>query len=484
MIMPRDDAPSPPPTTPAANRTYTHAERLRVITGIITCILLAALDQTVVLPALPQISASLHGGQHLSWVVSAYLLTTTATTPIYGKLSDQLGRRIVLVPALVFFLLASALCALSTSTLMLIGARALQGVGGGALMAVSQSAVADVVAPRERGRYQAWFAGAWAFASIFGPIAGGFITQHLSWRWIFWANLPVGAVALVLCIRGLAGLQPAGLRARIDYVGAGLMVISVGAALAFMSTGGIDFAWVSWQTAAILGVAVAAFAVLFWQQPRVAAPLFPPKLLGQAQFRAVLAIGFLNSASMFAAIFLLPLLLQWLYHATPSRSGLEIVPLLAGSTIGAFSAGNVTRATGQVRALLAGGVALAALGFASLTIAPGAGPLAIPLVCSALIGLGVGAVMPTSLVAAQNAATRPDVGAATGTLLLMRAMGGAFGATIAGAAIALAHADLAFGFRLGFGACIGMEAAATLVGLRMAAVELRMSAAPVSGKPG
>jgi EmrB/QacA subfamily drug resistance transporter len=448
--MPRDAAPA------LAPRTYTHAERLRVITGIVTCIFLAALDQTVVLPAIPQIGASLHGGQ-LSWIVSAYLLTTTATTPIYGKLSDQLGRRTVLVPALIFFLAASVLCALSTSVLMLIGARALQGIGGGALMAVAQAAVADVVTPRERGRYQAWFAGAWAFASVAGPIAGGFITQHFTWRWIFWGNLPVGGIALVLCVRGLAGLPPAGRRGAIDYVGAGLMVISVGAALVAMSTGGSDFAWASWPMALIVAVALVGFAALYAQQRRVAAPLFPARLLAQAQFRAVLEIGFLNAAAMFGAIFLLPLMLQWLYRASPAGSGLEIVPLLATSTIGAFIAGQLTRATGQARFLLAGGAALSSAGFLAMAVAPGDGALAIPLVLSAVVGFGLGVVMPATLVAAQNAAPRAEVGAATGTLLLVRAMAGAFGATLAGVCIELSHGDHVLAFRMGFFACALMR---------------------------
>ena len=220
--MPRDPEPN-------ATRVYSHAEKMRVITGIIVCILLTAIDQTVVLPAIPQMATSLHGGAHLSWVVSAFLLTTTATTPVYGKLSDQLGRRAVLIPALIIFMLASVFCALA--------GRALQGIGGGALLAGSQAAVADVVSPRERGKYQAWFAGTWAVASIAGPVAGGFITEHLSWRVIFWANIPVTAAAILLCARGLAGLPKAGGRGRIDYLGALLMVSSVTALLAGQSTG-------------------------------------------------------------------------------------------------------------------------------------------------------------------------------------------------------------------------------------------------------
>lgn len=458
-----------------AGQIYSHAERMRVVTGIVMCILLAALDQTVVLPAIPQMAASLHGAGHLSWVVSAYLLTTTATTPIYGKLSDQLGRRAVLVPAIILFLLSCVLCALSTSIPMLIAARGLQGIGGGALLAVSQAAVGDVIPPRERGKYQAWFAGTWAFASVAGPIAGGLVTQHLSWRWIFWGNLPLGLIALVFCVRGLAGLVPAGLRSKIDYTGAVLMIVSVTAILLGLSTGGVDFPWASASEAGIFAAGIVAFAVLFYQQRHAAAPLFPGALLGRRAYRQILEISFFNSASMFGAIFLLPLMLQWLYHQSPASSGLNIVPFLAATTIGAFIAGQATRRTGRFRAVMVTGVVMAAAGFVLLGLAPQAGMLAYPLCVSAVFGLGIGFVMPSSLVAAQSHAGPRDLGVATGTLLLMRAMGGAFGATMADAFLAIAHQNLAYGFRLGFLACAALELAGVVVALRMEDIQLRQT---------
>jgi len=457
----------------AGARVYTHAERMRVVTGILTCILLAALDQTVVLPAIPQMAASLHGAAHISWVVSAFLLTATATTPIYGKLSDQLGRRAVLMPALCGFAAATILCALASSVPMLIAARALQGLGGGALMSVSQSAVGDVIPPRERGKYQAWFAGTWAISSVAGPILGGFLTQHFSWRWIFWLNLPLVALAMALVWRGLAGLQPAGLRRGIDYLGAGLLMAGVGIVLLGMSVGGVDLAW---DSPALLGIFLAGIlliALLVWQQRRAPAPLFPGALLGKAAFRGVLEISFLNAAAMFGAIFMFPLLMQWLYRQSPAASGLDIVPFLFTSTVGAFGAGQITRRTGRTRSLMAAGVGLAAIGFLILAAAPGQGGLIYPVLVSAVFGLGIGSVMPTSLVAAQSQSGRADMGASTGALLLLRAMGGAFGATLAGAFLAVAHTHLAEGFRLGFLACAGLQLIACFVAMRMEDLELR-----------
>jgi EmrB/QacA subfamily drug resistance transporter len=466
-----------------AARVFTGPERLRVLTGIILCILLAALDQTVVLPAIPQIALNLRGTGHLSWVVSAYLLTATATTPIYGKLSDQFGRRAVLVPAIGFFLAACVVCALSTSVPMLIAARALQGAGGGALMAVSQAAVADVIPPRERGRYQGWFAGTWGFASIAGPVAGGLICQHLSWRWIFWGNLPLGAVAMVLCMRGLAGLAPAGLRAKIDYAGAALMFFSVSAVLLALSMGGVDFAWVSAPELALVAAGAVVFGGLVWQERRAESPLFPAELLARPEFRNVLQIAFMNSAGMLGAVFLLPLMLQWMYHASPASAGLDLVPFMGATTVGAFIAGRIMRWSGRTRPVMIVGLCVSAVAFAALAAAPGAGSTAFPMVVSFGFGIGIGFVLPPSLVAAQSQASRAEMGAATATLLLIRAMAGAFGATIAGALLALAHPDLAAGFRLGFAACAASQVAGAVVAARMADVGLRttLEAAPAEG---
>lgn len=466
------------PDMSSGPRVYTHADKMRVISGIIVCILLAALDQTVVLPAIPQMAANLGGASHLSWVVSAYLLTTTATTPIYGKLSDQLGRRRVLIPAIILFLAASVFCALADSVLMLIIARALQGIGGGALFSVSQAAIADVIAPRERGKYQGWLTGVWAFASIAGPIAGGFMVQHLSWRWIFWANLPIGGIAIILCIRGLTGITTKGSGSKIDYAGAALMLVSVTAILGGLSTGGVDFPWASAPILGLFILSLAAFGLLAAQQRHAADPLFPPSLLSRHGFRAILGIAFLNSAAMFMAIFLLPLLLQGPLHASAAISGLAIMPFLATTTIGAFAAGQTTRRTGKPRAVMMTGMTASAAAFLIMAALPLHAGLYGFVGISALFGFGIGAVMPTSIVTAQSQASTRDLGAATGILLLLRAMGGAFGATLAGAVLALSHGNIAAGARLGFFACAGMLMLATFIALRMENLTLRNTIEP------
>jgi EmrB/QacA subfamily drug resistance transporter len=474
--MPRDPEPN-------ATRVYSHAEKMRVITGIILCILLTAIDQTVVLPAIPQMEVSLHGGAHLSWVVSAFLLTTTATTPVYGKLSDQLGRRAVLIPALIIFMAASVFCALANSVPMLILGRALQGVGGGALLAVSQAAVADVVSPRERGKYQAWFAGTWAVASIAGPVAGGFVTEHLSWRVIFWSNIPVCLAAILLCARGLAGLPKAGGRGRIDYLGALLMVTSVTALLAGLSTGGIDFAWLSLPEAAFFSTGILLALILTWQQGRAEEPLMPGALIRTKIFRQVLSISFLNSAAMFSAIFLLPLMLQWVFHATPAASGLALVPFLATTVVGAYTSGQITRRTGRTRPVMVVALLTSAISFLPLAALPAEQNILWPIIVGGLFGFGIGAVMPSSLVASQSQAARRDVGAATGTLLLLRALGGAFGATIAGTELSLLHGNLLSGFHLGFAVCAALETLAALTAWQMADIPLRENTEPEMSAP-
>ncbi len=499
--------------------TFTHKQILRVVTGVMLCILLAAIDQTVVVPAVPAIAADLNGFSHLSWIVSAYLLTSTISTPIYGKLSDIYGRRTLLLPAIVIFIVASALCALSQSLLQLILFRALQGLGGGGLMAITQAAIADVVAPRERGRYQGYMAGTWGVASVAGPILGGYLTDHVSWHWIFWINLPIGAVAFALSSRALRMLtvQPRG-ATPIDYVGAALLSSITTLCLLAMSWGGVSYAWVSPE---ILGT-VAATALLIWLlvvwEHRAADPLLPPRLFANSVFSRGVIVAFMAAGAMFGATFLLPLFFQLVKGVDAGSSGALIVPFLASNTVGAFFSGQLARRLGRAKIILVGGLIAALVGFGLLASLNASSSTLFAIVAMLIVGFGIGVCMPASLVVVQNAAERRDVGSATGGLLFLRSMGAAFGSTMAGGLLAsrftqslasagvrttidlgemrghgdamngldaatrlLAEQSLASGFHLAFAACAGFAAAALVVCLGMRDLPLQSSGVASGG---
>ncbi|GAN77304.1 MFS transporter [Acidisphaera rubrifaciens] len=262
------DIPAPPPAP-----QFSHQEILQVLSGILLCIFLAAIDQTVVIPAVPAMAADLKGFGHLAWIVSAYLLTATVATPVYGKLSDIYGRRRLLMPAIAIFAVASVLCALSQSLWQLVAARALQGIGGAGLMAMAQAAIADVVSPRERGRYQGYMASAWGIASIVGPIVGGWVTDVASWRWIFWMNVPLAAVALLLCNHALKLLVVRPRAARIDYTGAALLTGGVTCWLLVLSWGGTTLAWTDPMLFGLVAAGAALLLVLTWHERRASDPL-------------------------------------------------------------------------------------------------------------------------------------------------------------------------------------------------------------------
>lgn len=415
---------------------YSHQQIKQVITGIILCILLAALDQTVVIPAVPAIAADLNGFGHLSWIVTAYLLTSTAATPIYGRLSDSYGRRALLLPAIVLFIAASVLCALAGSLTQLIAFRALQGIGGAGLVSMAQAAIADVVSPRERGRYQGYMASMWGIASIAGPVVGGAMTDHLSWRFVFWINLPIGLCALWLSDRGLRLLPVRRQKAQIDIVGAALLIGGIIAWLLLLSGGGVEFPWRSAPAAGLALGGTALVVLLGFYERRHANPLLPPRLFASSVFVGGVTLSFLTSLGLFAATFLLPLLFQLVRGVDASLSGLMVMPYLVANVGGAYTAGSLARRLGRTKGIVCTGLSACALSFALLALLPAGTPAPALLLVTALLGAGIGSTMPSVLVQVQNAAERRDVGIATGTLLFLRSMGGAFGSTIAGALLA------------------------------------------------
>ena len=457
---PQSDTTAPPPA-------FTHQQIISAVSGVLLCIFLAALDQTVVVPAVPAIAADLNGFGQLAWIVSAYLLTSTAATPIYGKLSDIYGRRALLLPAIVAFAAASALCALSQTLPQLIAARALQGLGGAGLMAMAQAVIADVVAPRERGRYQAYMAGTWGAASVSGPIVGGWLTEHLSWHWIFWINLPVCALAFIASWRALRMLRHIRRPARIDYPGAALLTLVVAAFLTLLS-------WIGeGQSGAALAIpgaiTVLGLTALIVQQRTAADPLLPPRLFAKPVVVCGILIGALGSAAMLGATFLLPLFFQLARGAGEANSGAQLVPLLVVSTMGAFIGGQFARRMGKVKAIMLTGLSLSTIGFLILSMADATTPTPVLLAEIALIGLGIGVCMPNSVVIVQNACERRDIGAATGALLLLRSLGSAVGSTLVGAVLAVSFSNRLAGTPLAgkvdLGALHGQNAVAVTPGM-------------------
>src|SRR4051812_9176358 len=489
---------------------YSHQQIVRVITGIMLCIFLASLDQTVIIPAVPAMAADLNAFGHLSWIVTAYLLTSTAATPIIGKLSDIWGRRALLLPSLAVFILASLGCGFAQTLPQLIVARAVQGLGGAGLMAMAQAAIADVVSPRERGRYQGYMASMWGVSSIAGPIVGGWVTDNLTWRWIFWANLPIGLVAMVLCDRALRIVRRQRRPVRIDYAGSALLVAGVTALLLMLSWGGVEMPWASVPVVGLGVFGLAMLGALIWQERRAPDPILPPRLFGNSTFLRGVMVAFFASLGLFGGTFLLPLYFQLVTGRDAETSGLLVMPFMASSVIGAFFAGQAARRLGRTKGITTAGLCACVAGFAGLTVMTRGAPLFLVLPDSALLGIGIGATMPSVLMQVQNAAERRDVGAATGSLLFLRSMGGAFGSTIVGsvliatfngglaraglpsvdlgslrgggaamAGLGQARAALSSGFQLAFGVCLALLLVAVVIALGMKDLQLRSTVAPV-----
>ncbi len=415
-----------------APRVYTHQEILSVVRGVALCILLAALDQTIIVPAVPRMARDLGGGHHIAWIVSAYLLTGTAATPIFGKLSDIYGRKKLLQPALLVFVLASLGCAMAQNFGQMILLRAVQGVGGAGLMTIAQVAIADVAPPRQRGRYQLYMSGMWGIASLAGPVLGGTLTDFGSWRAIFWLNLPVGGLAYVMSKRAMRLLPPhSGAGQKVDFAGAGLLTASITTWLILVSSGGRDFAWESHTAFWVAAFGVAATGLTIWQERRVAVPMLPLRLFSNATVLGGLLLSASNSLCMFGASFLLPLYFQYVRHTDAGRSGLFSTPFMLAFVVMSYTSGQIARRLGRTKPTTLAALAACVIGLAALASMGEETPVMLCMLYSVVLGSGIGLVQPNITVMIQNAAERRDVGTATGCMLLFRAIGGAFGATLA-----------------------------------------------------
>lgn len=419
----------------------THREIMRVIGGIILCILLASLDQTVVIPAVPAIASDLNGFGHLSWIVAAYLIAATVTTPVYGKLSDIYGRRQLLTIAIGIFVVTSALCAMAQTLNQLILFRTLQGLGGGGLMSLAQAAIADVVAPRQRGRYQGYLAAVWGMASIAGPLVGGYVSEHLSWRWLFWMNLPLGLIAMYSCNRGLRMLKPKGGKVRLDILGSLLLTMTIVCCLLALSWGGANYAWISPEIIGLALLSIAALAALVWQERRADDPLLPPRMFRNRTFVCGVTASSTGALGIFLCIFALPLYFQLVRGTSASESGLFVTPFLLSNVLGNVLSSNLARRTGKMRGILTAGFGVGAVGLCLLAFMGPSVPLALVLAATLLAGLGLGSCMVGTIMVVQNALEPRDIGAGTGSVLVLRSMGSAFGSALAGTLLGLGFAS-------------------------------------------
>jgi EmrB/QacA subfamily drug resistance transporter len=422
-------------SSPATLPDVSKRELYLVFAGLMLALTLASLDQNIVSTALPRIVSDLGGLIHLSWVVTAFMVTSTTTTPLYGKLSDIYGRKRLFYVAIGIFLVGSVLCGLSQTMMQLILFRALQGLGAGGLMTLAQTTIGDLIPPRERGRYQGIFGAVFAACSVAGPLLGGIITDSLSWRWIFYVNLPVGAAALALIAIGLKHPNQRATH-RIDYLGAMFLTAATVCLLLFLSWGGTQFAWSSPIMLALIAGAVGLFGLTLFQEHRATEPILPPRLFHIRGFVIPVTVIGIQAMALFGSLVYLPLFFQLVMGRSPTHAGLLMAPLMAGVILTSVTGGRLVSRTGRYKIFPVIGLFLASASFLAIALsaenAVGVTPLVIALI---VLGAGFGFVMPIMTMALQNVVQREDLGSATSVSAFLRSLGGALGVALSGAVV-------------------------------------------------
>jgi EmrB/QacA subfamily drug resistance transporter len=442
--------------------------------AIMLATLLAALDQTIVATALPKIAADLHGFDSLSWVVTAYLLSTTVTVPLYGKLSDLYGRRRLFVVSISVFLLGSALCGLSQSMGELIAFRALQGVGAGGLIPLSQAAIADLFSPRERGRYQGYVGAMWATAAVAGPLAGGTLTDSVSWRWIFLINLPLGIVALAVVVKTMRlPFQPR--EHTIDYLGATLLTVGVTAALLACAWGGTSYPWGSAEVVGAAVVAVLALAAFGWAERRAPEPLLPLELFRMRTVAVSTSASLLIGAVLFGVTIYVPVYTQEVLHASATSSGVILIPLTLGWVVASMVSGQLVSRTGRYRIYPLIGSVLVLAGTILLTRLDAGSSRGVVSADLVVIGLGMGTMFQIFLIATQNRVDFRELGVATAAIQFFRSLGGSVAVAALGALLVAKGADIAAGTHAVFVAIVPLAALILALAIALPEHPLRTS---------
>jgi EmrB/QacA subfamily drug resistance transporter len=418
------------------NEASQAAPRVRLIFGaLMLVILLASLDQTIVATALPTIVGDLGGLQHLSWVVTAYLLASTVTGPLYGKFGDLYGRKPTLQVAIVVFLVGSALCGIAQNMPELIAFRALQGLGAGGLLVTTIAVVGDIIPPRERGRYQGVFGAVFGVSTVIGPLLGGFFVDNLSWRWIFYVNLPTGALAFVV-IGAVFHARANRVEHDIDYLGAALLAGGLSCIVLFTSLGGTTLAWGSGESIALMVLSVVLLTVFVFVERRASEAILPPLLFRNRTFAVSAATGFIIGLALFGSITYLPVFLQIVKEMSPTRSGLQLTPMMGGLLVTSIAAGRSISRWGRWRPFPIAGTAIAVLGMALLSRLSVSSATTSAALYMLVLGLGLGMVMQVLVLAVQNAVDPRYMGTATSGTILFRQVGGSVGIAIFGAIFA------------------------------------------------